>query len=200
MCKMVAEKRRKIYYTMGEVTEMFDVKPSLIRFWEKRFDILKPHKNNKGNRLFTPEDVDNLKIIYHLVKERGMTLDGAARRLKAGTKGVRRDMELMERLQSIRGVLLGIRQELKEPGDIFDEADMPHGPSVSENDVEVWAQDSSAGDIPDGVDVVATDRNEDHSGIQAVPGIAPVAECDDEGNPVADTPLARPYAVEQTLF
>ena len=70
-------KSRKIYYTMGEVSEMFDVNPSLIRFWEQKFDILKPDKNKKGNRLFTPKDVENLKLIYHLVKEKGMTLKGA---------------------------------------------------------------------------------------------------------------------------
>ena len=60
-------KSRKIYYTMGEVSEMFDVNPSLIRFWEQKFDILKPDKNKKGNRLFTPKDVENLKLIYHLM-------------------------------------------------------------------------------------------------------------------------------------
>ena len=62
-------KSRKIYYTMGEVSEMFDVNPSLIRFWEQKFDILKPDKNKKGNRLFTPKDVENLKLIYHLVMQ-----------------------------------------------------------------------------------------------------------------------------------
>ena len=70
-------KSKKIYYTMGEVSEMFDVNPSLIRFWEQKFDILKPDKNKKGNRLFTPADIENLKLIYHLVKENGMTLAGA---------------------------------------------------------------------------------------------------------------------------
>ena len=78
-------KSRKIYYTMGEVSEMFDVNPSLIRFWEQKFDILKPDKNKKGNRLFTPKDVENLKLIYHLVKENGMTLAGAAKRLRTRT-------------------------------------------------------------------------------------------------------------------
>ena len=81
-------KNRKIYYTMGEVSEMFDVNPSLIRFWEQKFDILKPDKNKKGNRLFTPKDVENLKLIYHLVKENGMTLAGAAKRLQDNREGV----------------------------------------------------------------------------------------------------------------
>ncbi len=70
-------KIEKVYYTIGEVAEMFDVNTSLIRFWEKEFDIIKPKKNKKGNRLFTKQDIDNLHIIYHLVKERGMTLKGA---------------------------------------------------------------------------------------------------------------------------
>ena len=83
-------KSRKIYYTMGEVSEMFDVRPSLIRFWEQKFDILKPDKNRKGNRLFTPKDVENLKLIYHLVKENGMTLAGAAKRLRENKKGEER--------------------------------------------------------------------------------------------------------------
>ena len=63
-----AHKKNKIYYSIGEVAEMFDVNTSLIRFWEKKFDIIKPNKNKKGNRMFTPKDVDNLKLIYHLVK------------------------------------------------------------------------------------------------------------------------------------
>ena len=92
-------KSRKIYYTMGEVSEMFDVNPSLIRFWEQKFDILKPDKNKKGNRLFTPKDVENLKLIYHLVKENGMTLAGAAKRLRQNREGVSRDLEIIEKLQ-----------------------------------------------------------------------------------------------------
>lgn len=104
---------KKIYYTMGEVAEMFDVNPSLIRFWEQKFDILKPHKNKKGNRLFTPEDVDNLKLIYHLVKEKGMTLSGAQKRLKENREGLERNLEVIEKLQGIRALLLEIRQELK---------------------------------------------------------------------------------------
>lgn len=105
---------KKLFYSMGEVSEMFDVNPSLIRHWESKFEVLKPKKNKKGNRMFTPEDVENLKLIYHLVKERGMTLDGARRALKGSTPGVARDMELLERLQSIRAQLVEVRNELKE--------------------------------------------------------------------------------------
>ena len=67
----------KLLYSMGEVTDMFDVNASLIRYWESKFDCIRPHKNKKGNRMFTPSDVENLKLIYHLVKEKGMTLEGA---------------------------------------------------------------------------------------------------------------------------
>ena len=93
---------KKLFYSMGEVSEMFDVNPSLIRHWESKFEVLKPQKNKKGNRMFTPEDVENLKLIYHLVKERGMTLDGAARCLKQNKGTISRDAELLERLQRDR--------------------------------------------------------------------------------------------------
>ena len=72
----------KRYYKIGEVAKAFDVNTSLIRFWENEFDVLKPKKNKKGNRLFTPEDLDNLKMIYFLVKEKGFTLEGAKNKLK----------------------------------------------------------------------------------------------------------------------
>ena len=127
---MAEANSKKIYYSMGEVSEMMDVNPSLIRFWEQKFDMLKPHKNKKGNRMFTPADVDTLKLIYHLVKERGMTLDGAARKLKAGTEGVERDMELMERLQSVRALLLEIRNELREEGEVVAEEPVSEADAV----------------------------------------------------------------------
>ena len=99
---------------MGEVAEMFDVTPALIRHWESQFDCIKPNRNKKGNRLFTPEDVERLKQIYHLVKERGMTLKGANKVLKrAKTDEVAQEMELLERLQKIRAALVEVREELK---------------------------------------------------------------------------------------
>ena len=105
---------KKLYYSMGEVAEMFDVNPSLIRHWESKFDCVKPHKNKKSNRMFSPQDVEKLKLIYHLVKERGMTLDGANKVLKrrSGSE-LSRDMELLERLQRIRASLVEVREELK---------------------------------------------------------------------------------------
>lgn len=98
---------------MGEVAELFDVNPSLIRHWESKFDVLRPHKNKKGNRMFSPQDVDNLRLIYHLVKERGMTLEGANRSLKSNRGHYMRDAELLERLQRVRGMLLEVREELR---------------------------------------------------------------------------------------
>ena len=105
----------KMFYSMGEVSEMFDVKPSLLRFWEGEFDILKSKRNKKGNRLFTPADVENLKLIYHLVKERGMTLEGAKRAMKRNRRGsgLSRDAELLERLQKVRAELAEVRDGLK---------------------------------------------------------------------------------------
>ena len=105
---------------------MFDVNPSLIRFWEQKFDILKPDKNKKGNRLFTPKDVENLKLIYHLVKENGMTLAGAAKRLRDNREGVERNLEIIEKLQGMRALLLEVREELKSGGDeIFIDTSVP---------------------------------------------------------------------------
>lgn len=105
----------KLFYSMGEVAEMFDVKPSLIRFWGKQFDELKPKRNKKGNRMFTPEDVETMKLIYHLVKERGMTLDGARRTLKTrrhADESTPREVELLDRLQRLKAMLLEVREQL----------------------------------------------------------------------------------------
>lgn len=102
----------KRYYSIGELAKAFDVNASLIRFWEKEFDILKPKKNAKGNRMFTPEDVRNLKIIFHLVKDRGFTLDGAKEYLKNKPKESLNNFELIEKLESIKTTLLNIKKEL----------------------------------------------------------------------------------------
>ncbi|MCF8276512.1 MAG: MerR family transcriptional regulator [Flavobacteriales bacterium] len=102
----------KLYYSIGEVAKMFDVNASLVRFWEKEFDILKPKKNAKGNRLFTQKDVDNLKIIFHLVKERGFTLDGAKKKLRENKSDSTPNEEIVERLKEIRGFLVELRDNL----------------------------------------------------------------------------------------
>lgn len=106
-------KGRKIFYTMGQVSEMFDLPASTIRFWESRFSILHPKKNAKGNRLFTPEDVENLKLIYHLTKEKKMTLSGAEKFLMQKRLAAKSEMSLVEILQRVRSTLLEIRQELE---------------------------------------------------------------------------------------
>jgi len=102
----------KRYYSIGELAKAFDVNASLIRFWDKEFDILKPKKNAKGNRMFTPEDVKNLQLIYHLVKERGFTLDGAKTHLKEGQKKTLDKFEIISKLESIKIQLTNIKNEL----------------------------------------------------------------------------------------
>jgi DNA-binding transcriptional MerR regulator len=102
----------KVYYTIGEVADMFCVNTSLIRFWEKEFDILKPQKNKKGNRLFTQADVDNLHLIFHLVKEQGFTLQGAKDRLKNNREVTEKNHEIIKSLDKIKEFLLNIKEEL----------------------------------------------------------------------------------------
>lgn len=102
----------KRYYSIGEIAKAFDVNASLIRFWEKEFDILKPKKNAKGNRMFTPEDLKNLKTIYHLVKEKGFTLDGAKDFLKNNKKNPLNTIEIIEKLELIKKQLIIIKNEI----------------------------------------------------------------------------------------
>ncbi|HBG87218.1 MAG: MerR family transcriptional regulator [Bacteroidales bacterium] len=102
----------KLYYTIGEVAKMFDVNTSLIRYWEKEFDIIKPYKNKKGNRMFTPEDIENFHLIYHLVKEKGMTLKGAEKKLKDNRLDTVENFEVIKRLKEIKQTLLAIKDSL----------------------------------------------------------------------------------------
>lgn len=102
----------KLYYSISEVATLFEVNTSLIRFWEKEFDIIKPKKNKKGNRLFTPKDIENLRVIYHLVKERGFTLDGAKRKLKENPEDTVQNAEIVKRLRDIRAFLIDLKAEL----------------------------------------------------------------------------------------
>ena len=105
-------KIEKVYYSIGEVAEMFDVNTSLIRFWEKEFDVLQPMKNKKGNRLFTQKDLVNLRIIYHLVRERGFTLQGAKDKLKENREDVVNKVEAIDSLNRIKGFLLEIKEQM----------------------------------------------------------------------------------------
>lgn len=102
----------KRYYSIGEVAEAFSVNTSLIRFWEKEFDALQPKKNAKGNRKFTPEDIKNLEIIYHLVKERGFTLEGAKIHLKENKKKTYETFEILKKLEVVKSELLKIKDSL----------------------------------------------------------------------------------------
>ncbi len=102
----------KLYYTIGEVAQLFNVNASLIRFWEKEFDVLNPKKNKKGNRLFTQEDVENLRIIYYLVKERGFTLQGAKSKLKENKTDVVNNTELYDSLTRVRSFLVELKEQL----------------------------------------------------------------------------------------
>lgn len=105
-------KIEKHFYTIGEVAQMFGVNASLIRFWDKEFDNINPHKNKKGNRLFTKENIEELSLVYHLVKERGMTLKGAQLKIKQNREDTVREHEIVKRLQDIKTLLLEIKEEL----------------------------------------------------------------------------------------
>lgn len=102
----------KLYYSIGEVAEIFNVAPSLIRFWESEFEIIQPKKNRKGNRQFTKEDIDNVRLIYHLVKEKGFTLQGAKEMVKNDNVAVKNKMEMIESLRTIRKFLIEIRDRI----------------------------------------------------------------------------------------
>jgi len=102
----------KLYYSIGEVAKMFDVNVSLIRYWENEFSILKPKKNKKGNRLFTPKDIDNLHLIYHLVKEKRLTLEGAKMKLKENKDSTMQNFEVVKKLKNVKKMLLEIRDSI----------------------------------------------------------------------------------------
>jgi DNA-binding transcriptional MerR regulator len=102
----------KLYYGIGEVAKAFKVNASLIRFWEKEFDAIKPKKNAKGNRKFTKEDIKNLELIYHLVKERGFTLEGAKIHLKEEKKEVLNNFEMIRKLEGIKSELINLKNQL----------------------------------------------------------------------------------------
>lgn len=110
---MLKEKKElKLYYSISEVAEEIGVSETLLRFWEKEFPELKPKRAGRGIRQYTKEDIAQLKLIYHLVKERGMTLTGARKRLKDNREGAERNFELVDRLQAIRKQLVGMRDAL----------------------------------------------------------------------------------------
>jgi len=109
---MYIELPEKRYYKIGEVAKAFNVNTSLIRFWEKEFEVLKPKKNAKGDRKFTPEDIKNLQLIYYLVKDKGFTLEGAKTHLKEEKKKVLQNFEIISKLEHIKNELLKFKEQL----------------------------------------------------------------------------------------
>lgn len=111
------KKNRKLFYSIGEVAQMFDVNVSLIRHWCNYFDTLKPRTNNKGNRVFTPKDIETVKTIYHLVKEKGIHLEKAKEFLKSHPEKLERDIALLERLLNIKSHLEEVLINLENKDD-----------------------------------------------------------------------------------
>jgi DNA-binding transcriptional MerR regulator len=107
-------KIEKIYYSIGEVADMFSVNVSHIRYWENQFDALKPYKNKKGNRMFTPGDVETIRLIYHLVRERKLTIEGARQKLKENPDDTINNFEIVKRLQEIKQELIEIKEGLSQ--------------------------------------------------------------------------------------
>ena len=102
----------KLYYSIGEVSEMFEVSKSLIRYWESEFSILKPHKNSKGDRRFTKQNIEQLQLIYHLVKEKGFTLEGAKKEIRISKAKLVRRKKVLDGLAVIREGLKDMRDKL----------------------------------------------------------------------------------------
>lgn len=207
---------KRIYYTMGEVSEMFDVNPSLIRFWEQKFDILKPHKNKKGNRMFTPRDVDNLKLIYHLVKEKGMTLTGAEKRLKENREGLEKNLEVIDKLQGIKSLLLEIKQELNQDNQGYEEILIEPAHPMEEapgKRIRSMSAQPVAEIIPAPETTSAPEQPVVCSSSMQTPPVTETTPVPMQDQPDAETasaaiqppveipaPPARPLIIEQTLF
>ena len=102
---------KKVYYSIGDVSKMFNENASLIRYWENEFDILKPKKNAKGDRFFRPEDVKNLKLIYHLLRQRKYTIEGAKEFLKSN-KTAAEKFEMIRSLQKLKSFLNELKASL----------------------------------------------------------------------------------------
>lgn len=102
-------KKEKLFYSIGEVADMLGEQTSAVRYWEKEFDILKPRKNKKGNRMFSPADLENIQLIHYLLKEKGMTIAGAKKRMSENPDDVKKNHEVIKSLQGIREMLVKIR-------------------------------------------------------------------------------------------
>lgn len=104
----------KLYYSIGEVADLFQVNPSLIRFWEKEFPQLRPSKNDRGKRFYTSKDIEQLRTIYILVKEKGFTLQGAREHLSKGRSETKKEAEILDRLNQIRKSLVDLRDSIEK--------------------------------------------------------------------------------------
>lgn len=103
----------KLYYRTAELAKAFEVKPSLIRFWSKEFDfVLKPKKNDKGEKLYTKKNIETFKMIYNLVKENGYTLEGAKKKIRSGRQKINKNISVIERLEKVKAELLKIKENL----------------------------------------------------------------------------------------
>jgi DNA-binding transcriptional MerR regulator len=122
---MTGKQPSKLYHSIGEVAAMFGVNTSLIRYWEKEFDVIKPHKNKKGNRQFTPADIDNFHLIFHLVKEKRMTLQGARVQLKERREETERLFEIVKHLDHVKEELLAIKAGLSPGGKLTNDNTPP---------------------------------------------------------------------------
>lgn len=107
-----ADKELKLYYSISEVAKMFGVNESLLRYWEKEFPMIAPKKTGGNIRQYRKEDIENIRLVYHLVKEKGMTLAGAKQRLKMNKETTMNTAEILERLKEIKKELLSMRKEL----------------------------------------------------------------------------------------
>lgn len=107
-----SDKKKKLFYAIGEVAEMLGEQTSAVRYWEKEFDIIKPQKNKKGNRMFTYEDVENLKIIHYLLKEKGMTIAGVKKKMSENPDDVRKNHEVIQSLKKIKSLMVKIRDNI----------------------------------------------------------------------------------------
>jgi len=111
---MKSIKQAKILYSIREVADMFQVNASLLRYWEKEFDSIRPYKSEKGTRQYREEDIEAIRLVYHLVKEKGLTLGGAKQKLKENKESVIQTEEIVRRLKSIRSELSDLKDEINE--------------------------------------------------------------------------------------
>lgn len=164
----------KLYYSMGEVTEMFDVEASLIRYWCSQFTCLRPKRNAKGNRLFSPQDIERLKRIHHLLKEKKMTIEGAKKAMRKRNIEAEKndsDITLLEQLQSLRAMLVDMRNSLGEP--------LPEEGFVDESPIEQFAENKP-------VEQVVEELVEEVAQLAAESAAEEVAVVVEEASEVAD--------------